>query len=93
MTGAHPQRMPADLGRTAQGDPSGNPLFRRLVPRRDTLWRRRGDCHVSPSRDPGPVRMVENREACEQRNLSAASAGAIDLSHALHHLSAPVGFR
>jgi hypothetical protein len=30
--------------------------------------------------------MIENRDACEQRNLSAASAGAIDLSHASHHL-------
>ena len=49
------------------------------------------------SREPGPVRMIENRDACEQRNLSAASAGAIDLSHASHHLRCagwfPVSFQ
>jgi hypothetical protein len=29
--------------------------------------------------------MIENRDAGEQRNLSAASAGATELSHASHH--------
>jgi len=29
--------------------------------------------------------MIENRDAGEQRNLSAASADAMDLSHASHH--------
>ena len=33
-----------------------------------------------------PSAYDRNRDACEQRNLSAASAGAIDLSHASHHL-------